>query len=140
MKTDLLPRVYSKEEANLLSPLQLAYIGDSVHALLIRGVLMGRDLPVKAMHRLSTAAVNAVSQCRAASRLLPLLTEEEAAMYRRGRNAHAHHAGPRSASTTEYAAATGLETLLGFLYLTGQLDRLSELTPYLCPEEEDANA
>lgn len=140
MKNDLLTRVYSREEAQLLSPLQLAYVGDSVHALLVRGALMERDLPVKAMHRLSIAAVNAVSQSRAANRLLPLLTEEEAALYRRGRNAHAHHAAPKSASAMEYAAATGLETLLGFLYLTGQLDRLAELIPYLCPKEEKTDA
>lgn len=140
MKMDLLPNVYSVEEAQMLSPLQLAYIGDSVHALMVRGALMARNLPVKVMHRLSIDSVNAVSQCRAVNRLLPLLTQQETEMYRRGRNAHAHHAGPKSATVMEYAAATGLETLLGFLYLTGQLERLSELTPYLCPEEEIDNA
>lgn len=124
----------------MLSPLQLAYIGDSVHALLVRGMLMTHDLPVKAMHRLSTAAVNAVSQSRAVERLMPMLSEEETEIYRRGRNAHARHTGPKSATTEEYAAATGLEALLGYLYLTGRFDRLMALAPYLCPEEEDIHA
>ena len=80
--------------------------------------------------------MNAVSQARALQRVTPLLTEEEAEIARRGRNAHAHHGAPRAASPQEYAWATGLEALLGYLFLTGQTDRLAELSPYLQPEEE----
>lgn len=119
----------------MLSPLQLAYVGDSVHALLARTRLMERNLPVRDMHQAANRAVSAVSQAREAQRLLPLLTAEEADILRRGRNAHAHHAAPKSATPGEYAGATGLEALLGYLYLTGRAERLIELSAYLQGEE-----
>ena len=130
----LFPRL-SAEEARLLSPLQLAYVGDSVHALMVRARLIEKRLKVRDMHLASNRAVSAVSQARAAQAILPLLTEEEAAILRRGRNAHPHHAAPKSASTGEYAGATGLEALLGYLFLTGQTDRLLTLFPYLQAED-----
>ena len=123
------------EQARLLSPLQLAYVGDSVHALLVRTYLMEKNLPVRDMHADANRAVSAVSQAREAQRIAPLLTEEESDVFRRGRNAHPHHAGPRSASAGEYAGATGLEALLGYLFLTGQTDRLLTLFPYLQAED-----
>jgi len=125
------------EQARLLSPLQLAYVGDSVHALLMRTCLMEKNLPVRDMHAAANRAVSAVSQAREAQRIAPLLTEEESDVFRRGRNAHPHHAGPRSASAGEYAGATGLEALLGYLYLTGRTDRLRILAEYLQSEEND---
>ncbi|MCR4887493.1 MAG: ribonuclease III [Clostridiales bacterium] len=125
------------EQARLLSPLQLAYVGDSVHALLVRTCLMEKNLPVRDMHAAANRAVSAVSQAREAQRIAPLLTEEESDVFRRGRNAHPHHAGPRSASVGEYAGATGLEALLGYLYLTGRTDRLRILAEYLQSEEND---
>ena len=125
------------EQARLLSPLQLAYVGDSVHALLVRTYLMEKNLPVRDMHAAANRAVSAVSQAREAQRIAPLLTEEEAHVFRRGRNAHPHHAGPRSASAGEYAGATGLEALLGYLYLTGRTDRLLILAEYLQSEEKN---
>lgn len=121
----------------MLSPLQLAYVGDSVHALLVRTGLAGKDWLVRDMHRAANEAVSAVSQARELRRILPLLTEEEAAVVRRGRNAHPHHSAPKSASTEEYAEATGLEALLGYLYLTGRTDRIAALTPYLFAEEKE---
>ena len=125
------------EQARLLSPLQLAYVGDSVHALLVRTCLMEKNLPVRDMHAAANRAVSAVSQAREAQRIAPLLTEEESDVFRRGRNAHPHHAGPRSASAGEYAGATGLEALLGYLYLTGRTDRLLILAEYLQSEEKN---
>ena len=125
------------EQARLLSPLQLAYVGDSVHALLVRTYLMEKNLPVRDMHAAANRAVSAVSQAREAQRIAPLLTEEESDVFRRGRNAHPHHAGPRSASAGEYAGATGLEALLGYLYLTGRTDRLLILAEYLQSEEKN---
>lgn len=127
---------YTREQALMLSPLQLAFVGDSVHALLVRTRLVGENLPVKAMHQQSTACVNAISQSRGLSRLLPRLTEEEMSIVKRGRNAHPHHSVPRSASPCEYAGATGLEALLGFLYLTGDMERLEEIAGLLQKEEE----
>ena len=125
------------KQARLLSPLQLAYVGDSVHALLVRTSLLQKNLLVRDMHRASNEAVSAVSQARELARLLPMLTEEEAAIVRRGRNAHPHHGAPRSATVGEYAGATGLEALLGYLYLTGRAERIAELAVYLGSEEED---
>jgi ribonuclease-3 family protein len=134
--TELSPRM-TADQAQMLSPLQLAYVGDSVHALLVRGGLVGKNWLVKDMHRAANQAVSAVSQARELQRVLPLLTEEEAAIARRGRNAHSHHSAPKSASTGEYAEATGLEALLGYLYLTGRTDRILALTPYLYAEEKE---
>lgn len=135
MPASLLSPGLPPEKARQLSPLQLAYVGDSVHALLVRTYLIGAELKVRDMHLCANQAVNAASQARALQRILPLLTEEESAIVRRGRNAHPHHSAPKSASTGEYAGATGLEALLGYLYLTGATDRLEFLAPYLCPEE-----
>lgn len=123
------------EQARMLSPLQLAYIGDAVHSLIVRRYLLGRNMPVKKMHQLSVRAVCAVSQNKAMEALFPLLTEDELSIAKRGRNAHAHHGGPKGASTSEYAGATGLEALIGFLYLTGNTVRLAQITPYLLPED-----
>jgi len=134
MMTDFSPAL-PPEEARMLSPLQLAYVGDSVHALLVRTRLLQKNLLVKDMHRASNEAVSAVSQARELARLLPILSEEEAAIVRRGRNAHPHHGAPKSASVGEYAEATGLEALLGYLYLTGQSGRIRKLEPYLQGEE-----
>ena len=134
MMTDFSPAL-THEEARMLSPLQLAYVGDSVHALLVRTHLLHKNLLVRDMHRASNEAVSAVSQARELARLLPRLSEEEAAIVRRGRNAHPHHGAPKSASVGEYAEATGLEALLGYLYLTGQSGRIRELEPYLQGEE-----
>lgn len=124
------------EQARLLSPLQLAFVGDAVHALMVRQRAVARDLKVHDLHLLATRAVNAVSQARAMQAVLPLLTEEERDIALRGRNAHAHHGAPRAATPQEYAWSTGLEALLGYLYLTGQTDRLYALSPYLQAEEE----
>lgn len=135
MKTELWP-CYTKEQALMLSPLQLAFVGDSVHALLVRTSLMEKDLPVREMHRKATAQVNAVSQSKKLQRLLPMLTEEEISVVKRGRNAHARHGAPKSASVGEYAGATGLEALLGFLYLTGNAERLMQIASLLEKEDE----
>ena len=125
----------SREEAQMLSPLQLAYVGDSVHALLVRTRLIRKNLLVRDMHQAANHAVSAVSQYHALQALTPLLTEEERDVAKRGRNAHPHHGAPKSASVGEYAGATGLEALLGYLFLTGQQDRLIELLPYLQGED-----
>ena len=134
MMTDFSPAL-TPDEARMLSPLQLAYVGDSVHALLVRTHLLQKNLLVKDMHRAANEAVSAVSQAKELMRLLPMLTEEEIAIVRRGRNAHPHHGAPKSASVGEYAEATGLEALLGYLYLTGQSEKIRELLPYLQGEE-----
>lgn len=117
----------SPNEINAISNLGLAHIGDSVFEVLCRSFLCARGgKNVGNLHRETVALVKAPSQARFAEKLLPVLTEEELAYYRRGKNSHVH-AVPKGATPAEYAKATGLETLFGALYLAGQTDRLNEL-------------
>lgn len=125
----------SPEKARLLSPLQLAFVGDSVHALLARTRLMQVERRMNDMHRMATKVVNAVSQHQALERLLPHLTNEEMDIVRRGRNAHSKHGIPKSATVEDYSAATALEALYGYLYMSGQMDRLKEIDD-ICYSEE----
>ena len=116
-------RLYpEKVDPRTLSPLTLAFIGDGVFELLVRERLVCEgNRPAGALHKRSVAMVRAEAQAEAMDRLLPLLTETEAAVYRRGRNAHT------SRNSEEYHKATGLEALFGYLYLRGETDRIQEL-------------
>lgn len=136
--TQLLDSALSETEARMLSPLQLAYIGDAVHSLMARRRAIKKGLSVRDMHLFATRAVNAVSQARALESLDALLTEAERDIVRRGRNAHTHHTLPKSASHAEYTSATGLEALLGYLYLTGNAERLHLIEQALFSEEHNA--
>ena len=123
------------EKAKLLSPLQLAFVGDSVHALLARTRLMQVERRMNDMHKLSTRQVNAVSQHQALEKLLPHLTADEMDIVRRGRNAHSKHGIPKSATVEDYSAATALEALYGYLYMSGQMARLKEIDD-ICYQED----
>lgn len=115
------------KEAQQLGPLKLAYIGDAVFELRIRekALVSGRNM--QALHRMTTSFVCAPAQAKALTAIMEKLTEDELALVKRGRNAHARHAAPKSASCAEYAASTGFETLIGYLHLTGQTGRIEEL-------------
>ena len=116
-----------RAQIDAISNLGLAHIGDSVFELLCRSYLCARGgKNVGNLHRDTIAMVKATAQADFVDRLLPLLTEEEMAYYRRGKNAHVH-AVPKSATAAEYAKATGLEALFGALYLAGKTQRLNEL-------------
>ena len=116
-----------RAQIDAISNLGLAHIGDRVFELLCRSYLCARGgKNVGNLHRDTIAMVKATAQAEFVDRLLPLLTEEEMAYYRRGKNAHVH-AVPKSATAAEYAKATGLEALFGALYLAGKTDRLNEL-------------
>lgn len=115
-----------KGNPKLLSPLTLAFVGDAVFGLLVRERLADMDLAPAKLHPTSVKLVKAGAQAKAAAALLPLLSEEEAGVYKRGRNAHTGNV-PKNASLGEYHAATGLEALFGFLYLDGRTDRAGEL-------------
>ena len=110
-----------------MSPLQLAYIGDSVYDLMVRGSLLKTNCKLRTMHQSATEKVNAVAQAKTLQRILPYLSDEEREYVRRGRNAHARHSAPKSATPADYAAATALETLFGYLYVQGMEDRLREI-------------
>ena len=110
-----------------MSNLGLAHVGDGVFELLVRSYLCAKgDHTVKNLHRDSVALVKAPAQAKFAQAMLPLLTEEELAYYRRGKNSHTH-AAPKSATPKEYAMATGVEALFGALYLYGRTERLNTL-------------
>lgn len=117
----------TKQELIALGPLQLAYIGDCVYELLVRGHLLKTLSKPKALHRASASQVNAGAQAQALRALEKHLNEDEKDYVRRGRNAQPRHALPKSATSADYAAATGLETLYGYLYVTGQEERLAQL-------------
>ena len=115
------------QEIGAISNLGLAHLGDAVYELLVRTWLCkGGKATAKGLHKAAVDHVSAPAQAKAAGRLLPNLTEAEQTIYRRGRNARVN-AIPQRASTEEYHAATGLETLFGHLYLQGDIDRLNEL-------------
>ena len=115
------------EEINAISNLGLAHMGDCVFEILCRGYLCAKGgKNVGNLHRDTINMVKATSQAAFADKLLPHLTEEELAYYRRGKNSHVH-AVPKSCTPAEYAKATGLEALFGALYLSGQTERLNEL-------------
>ena len=117
----------SKQDINAISNLGLAHMGDCVFEILCRGWLCAKGgKNVGNLHRDTINMVKATSQAKFMDKLLPHLTEEELAYYRRGKNSHVH-AVPKSCTPAEYAKATGLETLFGALYLAGNTERLNEL-------------
>ena len=114
-------------QVNEISNLGLAHIGDGVYELLCRAYLCDKGgKKVNNLHKNTVKLVNAVTQAKMADKLLPGLTEEEMAFFRRGKNAHTH-AAPKAATPQEYAKATGLEALFGALYLLGRTQRLNQL-------------
>jgi len=117
----------TKAEIDAMSNLGLAHMGDCVFEILVRASLCARgEKTVDRLHRDTINMVKATSQARFVEKMLPLLNETELAYYRRGKNSHVH-AVPKSATPAEYAKATGLETLFGYLFLSGQKDRANEL-------------
>ncbi|MCJ7836231.1 ribonuclease III [Cuneatibacter sp. NSJ-177] len=109
------------------SPLTLAFLGDAVFELVIRTMIVEKgNQPPKQLHLASSKLVKAETQSRMAELLLPEFTEEELAVYRRGRNAHPGTTA-KHAATGDYRRATGLEALMGYLYLSGQEQRMIAL-------------
>lgn len=117
----------AEREALQLSPLRLAYIGDAVYDLFVRTGLLFAGGKAGAMHKEAIAHVNAAAQAQALQRIADMLTETESDVVRRGRNAHANHSAPKRSNPADYKQATGMEALFGFLYLTGQTERLHTL-------------
>ena len=110
-----------------ISTSALAYLGDSVIELCVRELLV--EMGISSSKSLNSAAlgfVRAENQAEAMKKLLPLLSEEENAIYRRGRNI-GHTNTPKNATVGQYRIATGMETLFGYLHLLGRKDRIKEL-------------
>ena len=127
------------DEIRAISSIGLAHLGDGVYELLVRAWLCAHGRATgKGLHRAAVELVKAPAQAERAERILPLLTEEEAAVYKRGRNAHVHTV-PHSASRADYLKATALECLLGDLDLRGQRERINELFAVMMEEDQDAS-
>ena len=121
-------RLYGKDiKAELLSPLTLAFTGDAVFSLFVREMLVcDANRPVGELHRLSVQSVKASAQATAMRKIMPLLTEKELEVFKRGRNAHTSHT-PKNQSGCDYHYATGFEALIGYLYLKDESERLNLL-------------
>ena len=115
------------DQLRAISSVGLAHMGDAVFEILVRGWLCAHGKATgKGLHQATIALVRAESQAERAQRILPFLTEEELAVFKRGRNAQVHSI-PSHASRGQYGEATALEALLGWLWLKGRRDRANEL-------------
>lgn len=115
------------DQLRAISSIGLTHMGDAVFEVLVRTWLCAHGKATgRGLHQATIALVRAESQAEKAERILPLLTEEEAAVFRRGRNAHVKSV-PGHATRAQYGEATALEALLGWLYLKGRRDRINAL-------------
>ena len=109
------------------SPLTLAYIGDAAYELVIRSIIVEQGkAPVNKLHKRSSRLVKAKTQAEAAARLMDVFTEEELAVYKRGRNARSHTMA-KNAEMTDYRMATGFEAVMGYLHLKQDYERMVTL-------------
>ena len=109
------------------SPLTLAYIGDAIFDVVIRSILVNKgNTAVNKLHQRASSIVKAPTQAAMAAALMEYFTDEEADWYRRGRNSKPHTKA-KNATTMDYLEATGFEAVVGYLYLTGDMDRICEL-------------
>lgn len=133
--TDYLHIQLPPDQIRGISSTGLAHMGDAVYELLVRTWLCAHGKATgKGLHRATVALVCAPKQAELAQRILPLLTEEEQAVFRRGRNANVHSI-PAHASRAQYQQATALEALLGWLHLSGRHDRVEQLFAVMMEEE-----
>jgi ribonuclease III family protein len=125
---DFLRTIHIKcRDTNTYSPLVLAYLGDTVFELYIKSMLVCKgNIPVNNLHKKSVAYVSAKSQADSIHRILNKLTAEEKEVVRRGRNAKSGTV-PKNTDISEYRYATGFESLMGYLYLEGRFERLTEI-------------
>ncbi len=129
----LSPRLPARD-VNQMNMLALAHVGDAVYELLVRGMLCcEKHGSVMQLHRHTVERVRAEAQAESAEKLLPRLTEEELAVYKRGRNTKVNSV-PHHADVAQYHAATGLEALFGWLYLQGKTERIGELFAVISEE------
>lgn len=132
----------TKNNPSLYSPLALAYIGDGVYELYVRTRVMEEhsNLPAHKLHVKTVKYVKAHAQSNSITAMLDMLSEEETAVYKRGRNAKSNTT-PKNADMADYRRATGFEALIGYVYLTENTERLNELMDkaYECAFEEKNN-
>lgn len=131
-------RFYDKQcDPKQLSPLTLAFIGDTVFDLFVREKLICEaNRPVRKLHSIAVTQVNAAAQAGFVKLITPHLSETEFSVLKRGRNAHTNHKA-KNADESDYHAATGFEALIGYLYLDGQLERIRELFDLIQNEQAE---
>ena len=125
--------IFSFEHGTLPASLELAYLGDALYDLYVREHLIARGGRVRVLHREAIHLVCAHAQSEALKRVEDMLTEAEADVVRRARNAK--QSPPRNADPGEYHRATALEALVGYLYVTGARDRMSEILAAALPQD-----
>ena len=118
------------EDIMMLSPLQLAYVGDAVYELLVRTSILRKELKVNDLHKSAKKYVKAEGQSKIIHFLEPILTETEKYYVKKGRNTKIH-SSPKNANLIDYKYATGFECLLGYLYLTNQDERIGQIFDYI---------
>lgn len=124
----------SADQICAVSSLGLAHVGDCVYELMVRSWLCVHGKATnRGLHKATVKYVSAPAQARAAEKILPQLTQEEADVFRRGRNSSPHTI-PKAASRDEYQAATALEALFGYLWLKGETERLNVLFEFMMEE------
>ena len=120
--------IYGLENKDIktISPLVFAYIGDSVYDLIIKSILVGRgNVPVNKLHKKASDLVKASSQVMMYESIKDMLEDDEAAIFKRGRNAKSYTSA-KNASKIDYRMATGYEALIGYLYMEDKIDRIYE--------------
>lgn len=131
--TDFFHPIMDEQALKQCSSLALAHMGDSVYEIMIRGYLIHSGLVTnRNLHRKTIHLVCAGAQAAGAQAILPMLTEQEQTVFRHGRNAKPKSV-PKSSSPAQYAMATAIEALFGWLYLSGKYDRINELFDVLLP-------
>ena len=124
----------TEDQLRGISSIGLAHMGDAVFELLVRGWLCQHGKATgKGLHQATIQLVRAEHQAACAEKILPMLTEEELAVFRRGRNTSPHSV-PQNASRAEYQTATAVECLFGWLYLRGETGRLNQLFEQMMEE------
>lgn len=127
-------KTFDKDDAAQLDALNLAFLGDAIHTFYVRHNLLCNNTgsTINKLHKKTSDEIKASAQAKRINYFLDTLSNEELTIYKRGRNSKVHTVA-KNASVVEYKKATGFETLIGYLYLTGQLERMYEL---LAPIED----
>ena len=136
---DNIKSIFNIEDKDIktISPLVLAYIGDSVYDLIIKSILVARgNVPVNKLHKRASELVKANAQVNMYDAVKDMLTQEEEGVFRRGRNAKSYTTA-KNATKIDYRMATGYEALMGYLYMQGKVDRIYEVVSIGLKEVED---
>lgn len=136
MEVDFFKSKFSVNEAMQLNPLVLAFVGDAVYEMFIRVYLVDKNRYMSAhkLHVKTVSFVKAHAQSEFMKEIQAILSEQECSVFKRGRNAKSGTV-PKNADVQEYRMATGFEALIGFLYVTGKLDRLNEILNVIVSEK-----